>query len=569
MNIDILKEEIIAELKSIYAENDLDLLVDILIKVIVYPTDIDELAGIEDRQYAALERIFDEDTPLSDVRLCLANVLKIEPTLKKILSISDPAAYKEVQDDRLGLANVIKKLGMNPNSKKLDASPDTYKNSSDYMEHISRAYSLRNSEAHLYENWNRRDIFLNLDSVLITWIRAVKVNKKAISAHIENTVNISEYAIEEYLKSIVDEFKERMKRFIHIRGEENLELIGGIAVEQANDKEDDNVSLRKGTVDSLRKKSVPERRMILWGEAGIGKSTTLEYLAYSDAQARLKDKSECIPIIFVLGLMLDGNYSIKQYICDKLKVDMEECEKLLSAGKINLFLDGLNEIPTGGVVTNLKTVRMREIRQLMKAYPKTFIIITNRPQDSRDFDSIPIFNLQKLNDEEIKLFIEKNMSDNALKNMIEKALSDDRNFRKIIRTPLILSRLVATVKYSKRIPKSEGEIIAQFLRCLFEREKNEKLDERLDIQKMTYLLRGIAFESLENKEANAGITEAEILGYCSKAMSTYKFEYDALYAISMMVQLGIMEKRENVYVFSHQAYQDYYYGLEELAVLQI
>ena len=29
-----------------------------------------------------------------------------------------------------------------------------------------------------------------------------------------------------------------------------------------------------------------------------------------------------------------------------------------------------------------------------------------------------------------------------------------------------------------------------------------------------------------------------------------------------------IEKREDLYVFSHQAYQDYYYAMEELAVIQ-
>lgn len=568
MNNERLKEAIISELRSMYEDNDLDILVDYILKVITYPTEREELAGIEERQYAALEKIFDEDTPLSEIRLCIGNVLKIEPTLKKILSLTDSTAYDEVQNDRLGLANVIKKLGMNPNNKRLDAAPETYSGDRDYMEHIARAYSLRNSEAHLFESWNRKDIYMNLDSVLITWLRAVKINKRQIIEFLESNVTLSEITIESYLKKVTEEFRERMKRFIHLRGEENLELIGGLAIEQAHDRDNDNGTLRKGTVDSLRKTAIPERRMIIWGEAGIGKSTTLEYLAYSDAQARLKDKNVNIPILFLLGIMLDGNYSIKQYICDKLKVDIQECDKLLSAGKINLFLDGLNEIPTGGIVSNLKTIRMREIRQLMMNYPKTFIIITNRPQDSRDFDNIPVFNLQKLNDDEIKLFLEKNMIQNAVKKNIMDALTADKNFRKIIRTPLILSRLVATVQYTNVVPKSEGAIIGQFLKCLFEREKNEKLDERLDIQKMTYLLRVIAFESLENKEANAGMTESELIGYCSKCMKSYKFEYDALYAIGMMVQLGILERRENVYVFSHQSYQDYYYGLEELAVLQ-
>lgn len=568
MNNDNLKEAIISELRSMYEENDLDILVDYLLKIITYPTEREELSGIEECQYAALEKVFDEETPLSEIRLCIGNILKIEPTLKKILSLSDPTAYEDVQTERMGLANVIKKLGMNPNNKKLNVTPEIYSNGHDYMEHISRAYSLRNSEAHLFESWNRKDIYLNLDSVLITWLRAVKINKKLLVKFFESNVTLSEIAIESYLKNVIEEFRERMKRFIHLRGEENLELIGGLAIEQAHDRENDNGSLRKGTVDNLRKTSIPERRMIIWGEAGIGKSTTLEYLAFSDAQARLKDKSTNIPILFLLGIMLDGNYSIKQYICDKLKVDMQECDKLLSAGKINLFLDGLNEIPTGGIVSNLKTIRMREIRQLMINYPKTFIIITNRPQDSRDFDNIPVFNLQKLNDDEIKLFLEKNVTQNSVKKNIMDALASDKNFRKIIRTPLILSRLVATVQYTNVVPKSEGAIIGQFLKCLFEREKNEKLDERLDIQKMTYLLRVIAYESLENKEANAGMTESELIGYCSKCMKVYKFEYDALYAIGMMVQLGIMERRENVYVFSHQSYQDYYYCLEELAVLQ-
>lgn len=54
----------------------------------------------------------------------------------------------------------------------------------------------------------------------------------------------------------------------------------------------------------------------------------------------------------------------------------------------------------------------------------------------------------------------------------------------------------------------------------------------------------IAFESLENKEANSGMTESEIIKYCVKAMDTYKFEYDTLYALDIMLQLGILEKEK-------------------------
>ena len=262
-----------------------------------------------------------------------------------------------------------------------------------------------------------------------------------------------------------------------------------------------------------------------------------------------------------------GKKSGKQYICDKLDISIDMCETLLDDGKINLFLDGVNEIPsdTGGI---LKTVRMREIKQLIKDYPKTFMIITNRPQDTRDFNNVPIFNLMKLSRDEMEEFIKKNVDEEDVKSMMFNSIRGNERFVQIINTPLILSRLIEIVRYKKEIPHSEGEIIAEFLNCLLLREKEEKQDARLDIKRLTYLLRMIAFESLENKEANSGMTESEIIKYCVKAMDTYKFEYDTLYALDIMLQLGILEKRENMYVFSHQAYQDHYYAMEELAVIQ-
>ena len=288
---------------------------------------------------------------------------------------------------------------------------------------------------------------------------------------------------------------------------------------------------------------------------------------YISAKKRLKDSNYNIPVLVLLGVMTKATYTIKQYICDKLDIGVDICESLLEEGKINLFLDGLNEIPAdaGG---NLKTLRMREIKQLLRDYPKTFIIITNRPQDTRDFNNVPIFNLIKLSKEEMRDFIKKNVDEEDVKELLFTSINGNERFVQIINTPLILSRLIEIVRYKKEIPHSEGEIIAEFLNCLLVREKEEKQDARLDIKRIIYLLRMIAFESLEKKEANSGMTESEVLKYCSKSMDTYRFQYDALYALDIVLQLGILEKREDLYVFSHQAYQDYYYAMEELAVIQ-
>ena len=143
-------------------------------------------------------------------------------------------------------------------------------------------------------------------------------------------------------------------------------------------------------------------------------------------------------------------------------------------------MDGLNEIPAdaGG---NLKTLRMREIKQLLRDYPKTFIIITNRPQDTRDFNNVPIFNLIKLSKEEMRDFIKKNVDEEDVKELLFTSINGSERFVQIINTPLILSRLIEIVRYKKEIPHSEGEIIAEFLNCLLVRENEEKQDARLDI----------------------------------------------------------------------------------------
>lgn len=558
-------EEIENEINASYKSKNLTQLIDLLLSVITLKTGKQDLSGIEERMYVSLGKIFDEDTSVSDIKLCLSNVVRIEPLLKKILFLIDENEYNNIEQKNLGLAHVMDVLGLNPEHKKLDAKPETYVCDYNYMEHIARSYLLRNSESHTYAEWKRKEIYIYIDSVLITCLRAIDINKKELLHSLKNQNINNELNIEEYLKGIAQQLKQRMSRFIHIRGEENFAVLGSYVIEYQDDSLDSK--RRKGTVEYLRDNSIPERRMMIWGEAGLGKTTTLEYLTYIDAKRRLKDPDCNIPILISLGILTDSKYTIKQYICDKLDISIDICETLLDEGKINLFLDGVNEIPadTGGI---LKTVRMREIKQLIKDYPETFMIITNRPQDTRDFNNVPIFNLMKLSKEEMEEFIKKNVDEEDVKAMLFDSINGSGRFVQIINTPLILSRLIEIVRYKKEIPHSEGEIIAEFLNCLLLREKEEKQDARLDIKRLTYLLRMIAFESLENKEANSGMTESEIIKYCVKAMDTYKFEYDTLYALDIMLQLGILEKRENMYVFSHQAYQDHYYAMEELAVIQ-
>lgn len=368
---------------------------------------------------------------------------------------------------------------------------------------------------------------------------------------------------------IVSSFKHKMRKFIMLNGEENLYLINRYISEKVynnkdNDNEDNYIVGRSGTIDYLRKNSIPENKMLIWGAAGTGKSTTLEYLSYIDAKDWLNQKTNKIPVLIQLGLLINSDQTIFEFIQDKLSISKEQLDKLFRNGLINLFLDGINEIPYGN---NLLSIRLKEIKTLISNYKKSFFIISNRPEDDNVFKDVPVFNLMRLSDSQMNEYIIKNAAVRSTEKIIMDAMAKNEHLRNIVRTPLMLSRLVDVVDVTGVIPDSEGEIIGIFLDSLLKREKNEKLETDFDIRKAKYVLRAIAYNGLEEYSTNSGISEEVILTYISKCMKTYCFKTDSFYMLDKLVQLDILAKKESLYLFSHQAYQDYYHSQEMIAVL--
>ncbi|HEY5588198.1 MAG TPA: hypothetical protein VIK86_04485, partial [Candidatus Paceibacterota bacterium] len=98
-------------------------------------------------------------------------------------------------------------------------------------------------------------------------------------------------------------------------------------------------------------------------------------------------------------------------------------------------------------------------------------------------------------------------------------------------------------------------------------EKEEKKDANFDTKKIHRLLRYLGYESLEKKDTNSGMNEDEILNYFVECKNKYGFDTDTIYVLDISTQLGILEKRDDMYTFAHQAYQDYFHAQEEKSIL--
>jgi hypothetical protein len=569
-DIATIKQLIEKETQRVFSKNkafELKDTIDLFYKALVFPLNKPELRldGLEHRVPNALDKILNEGLRKIDNIAYFIEFAKIEQYLRKILFLINPAKFNELETNKSGLGAFINVLQLNPN--RIDFEKDRVENlynSQNYGEHLFRTYNLRNIESHQCESWTNRELYENIESVLVIYLFATNKYKNQLKPLVEVTTKEPDF--KNYLETVKSNFKSRIGKFIHLQGQENIKLTQGYVIENIIDEENEG-NERKGTVDDLRKSNIPENRMIIWGDAGMGKSTTLEYLAYVDAEEKMKNSRNKLPVYLPLGLLTDKSISIKQTIFNKINVDNSLGEKLLKEGKINLFLDALNEIPRDDN-NSLKSLRLKEINALLSDYKNCFIILSNRPEEVNIFKGIPIFFLQKMDRAQIEIFLKRNTDENPkISNLILDEIKKDERLEKIIRTPLMLSRLIEIVKVKGDIPKSEGEIIDRFIFSLYEREKDEKKDANFNQKIIHRLLRYLGYESLEKKDTNSGMSEDEVLNYFVECKRKYGFEIDTIYVIEIATQLGILEKRDELYSFAHQAYQDYYHAQEEKAIL--
>lgn len=550
-----IKEGIITSLTSKVDDFSVEKAFDLFEKIIFYNTDNRELDGIQFNWESALNTIYDEDSSFSNAKSFGSIVFNIEPILKKILFIIDKSSYEALINSRDGLHPLMEKLGLNPHNRDLNAI------NKNHFTEIKISYELRNLTSHQSAEYPRDIFYTNVEAVIITILCAIYLNMRKL-------YGVNYYAaglnVSAYMNEIVESFKLKNKKYINLDGSEDIKTINTIVYEDIDSVDDLDEELvgaepRKGEIDYLRKNSVSEKKMLLVAEAGMGKTTTMEYLAYIDAKEKLDNLGSKIPVILYLNLLIDPKLTIVNYISKKLSITDEETKILLAHGEINLFLDGLNEIPN---ITDLRNARLTEINSLISKYKDTFIIISTRPQTNDLVHKVPKFNLLSMNDTKQIQFIEKNCDRPETRKMVIEAIESNDKIKRVVRTPLFLSIFTKVVAKTGKIPNSEGDLIRIFINSLLEREIKEKGNTSFDIKKGNYLLRGFAYEVKEKYKANSGVIESEIIDYFTKKMKTYSFIVDALDYLSIFIDLGIIANKDGLYYFYHESYQDYFYSEE-------
>ncbi len=138
-------------------------------------------------------------------------------------------------------------------------------------------------------------------------------------------------------------------------------------------------------VDDLRQAVHDVRRLVLLGEPGAGKTTTLWRLAYDTAQAAQTDTAAPLPLLVPLG-GYSGDEPALAYVQGCFAALAPYLPAYLRHRRLILLLDGLNEMPPRGYAE-----RVRRIQNLLDTFAQAAVVVT-----CRALDYVETLNLQKL-----------------------------------------------------------------------------------------------------------------------------------------------------------------------------
>lgn len=227
-----------------------------------------------------------------------------------------------------------------------------------------------------------------------------------------------------YLKNIILEDRDKVCNYVELSAREILPITRRLFEERVSLAYDFKIS-------QIVEK---ERHLIIYGEAGSGKTSTLKWLSTVYAREYLLKKEGFVPIYIALDSYVKGSfYSYLKAQITKKGISETDFKKLLE-GKALLLLDELDLLtPTENFSP------FDEISDFISEYEACRYVIASRPEPSDSLKStFALSELEKLTDEKIRLFIEKNVPNKRQAKLLKARILEEIQSKPILQNPLLL-----------------------------------------------------------------------------------------------------------------------------------
>ena len=227
-----------------------------------------------------------------------------------------------------------------------------------------------------------------------------------------------------YLKNVILEDKDKNSNYVELSAREILPITRRLFEERVSLAYDFKIS-------QIVEK---ERHLIIYGEAGSGKTSTLKWLSTVYAREYLLKKEGFVPIYIELDSYVKGSFHnyLKAEVTKK-GISETDFKKLLE-GKALLLLDGLDLL-----MPSENFSPFDEISDFISEYEACRYVIASRPEPSDSLKStFALSELEKLTDEKIRLFIEKYVPNKRQAKLLKARSLGEIQSKPILQNPLLL-----------------------------------------------------------------------------------------------------------------------------------
>lgn len=388
----------------------------------------------------------------------------------------------------------------------------------------------------------------NISNIFITYLELGEMLKDDISEkYILKKLNI-----DEYIRKIRQNYESKI----------NFKYIPASVLKITNYDYLDSDETNEEEIIGFKVVNEQYTKIKLIGYAGVGKTTTLEYVEYEDA---LKyDETGKIPVLINL-ITVDTWQSIEELICRKLQVDKDNEEivnYLLKCEKINIYLDGINEINISSSKNKQEFLITIEDFFNKKENQNIKMIITDRDNDELSvLNDLDTFLIQGMNEDDIEMFIKGNSNPEKTEE-VKRVIKNHPEMFVVFTHPFMLKNIITIIECGEKIPDDSSEIISIYLNSIIKREIYEKKDDYAKYIDgiLKYLLTKITQSDEVN--VNPPISHFKLIPifyeYSDKE-GIQDFNADRM--LNLLIKLGILREVEfEKYTFTDEQYFEKYYN---------
>lgn len=335
-------------------------------------------------------------------------------------------------------------------------------------------------------------------------------------------------------------------------------------------------------------------RIVVLGDPGSGKSTSLKYLAHTICSHRTDSNRQqsYVPVLIkatdFAKYNTDTGRSLSEYIIDFNTKYGLLFSKSLENNNLVLLLDGLDEIN----ITNQRHVVVDKVNSFAAQYPEIKIIVSSRIvgyKETRLSYSFFHFEVEKFSDEQILMFLNNwysSISSYSDKNQ-EKAFEEAKNLFQSIKqnssvyklacNPLLIT-IIALINYQgNKLPEKRASLYEISTTTLLDNWVKLRVNHKNNIDKeiLIELLAIVAFHIHENNSTGL-IPEKDLreILRCVYAkiyphLPEKELRQDIRDIISFLredagflFEKGYDEKGEALFGFVHLTFQEYFAAME-------